>query len=175
MASIILISWFKEIKSRKIGDGNCTYPGIPEYLKKWMLDLLTCLDPALPTKDSFLPYSELSRTYAKMRSEASQLIHAVESSGNSVDELSTDIENLSMEDAIRFASSLAPSVNDSAGSVSSGKHVLDEVESVRQRLLTTSGYLKCIQVRSKWSQMLVLNGVPHSFAFLFSLVGFCNL
>ncbi|KAI4370311.1 hypothetical protein MLD38_018674 [Melastoma candidum] len=148
VASIILISWFKEIKRRKIVDDNYTFPGIPEHFKNWMLDLLTCLDPALPTKDSPLPYSELSRTYAKMHSEASQLIHAVESSGNFVDELSSvknDIENLSVDDAIKFAYSLTSSSNDSAGSTSSGKHVLDEVESVRQRLLTTSGYLKCIQ------------------------------
>jgi hypothetical protein len=38
-------------------------------LWKRLLDLLACIDLAVPTWDSSLPYVELLQTYAKMRAE----------------------------------------------------------------------------------------------------------
>lgn len=145
---MVLISWFKEIKSR---DAN-EYPGamhnFPNHLKSWLLDLLTCSDPAFPTKDSILPYAELSRTYSKMRGEAAQLLQAIESSGLSDNILSTiklDLESLRADDAINLASKIPTLCNDNVENDSLGRHV-DDMESAKQRLLTTSGYLKCVQV-----------------------------
>lgn len=148
VASMILISWFKEIKSGDLSQDKCISPAIPENLTKWLLELLACLDPALPTKESPLPYCELSRTYAKMRNEATQLLRAVESSGKFIDTLSTmkvDVESLSTDDAINFASRLPTFSDDASSNESVAKHILDDIESARQRLLTTSGYLKCVQ------------------------------
>ncbi|XP_057949880.1 TATA-binding protein-associated factor BTAF1 isoform X2 [Malania oleifera] len=147
VASMIIISWFKEIKNKNLSGTHGLMPAFVNHLKVWLLDLLACTDPSFPTKDTLLPYAELSRTYAKMRMEASQLFVAAEGCGafnNILSSMNTDLENLSIDDAIDFASKLTVQ-NIDAGGVSTGKHVLDDVESQKQRLLTTSGYLKCVQ------------------------------
>lgn len=104
-----------------------------DTLKIRLLELLICTDPAFPTKNSRLPYAELSRTYDKMRNEASQLVSVLESCGMP---MFMDVENLTPDDAMTFVSKLPVPSNES----------VDEVESIKQRLLTTSGYLKCVQV-----------------------------
>lgn len=147
VASMVLISWFKEIKNRGLTDNQGFIPIVPDHLKKWLLDLLACSDPAFPTKDMLLPYAELSRTYTKMHNEASQLLHAVESSGfaNASATTKIDLENLSADDAISFASKLSPLSNDAVENESTRRHVVEDIESCKQRVLTTSGYLKCVQ------------------------------
>lgn len=144
---MILISWFKEIKSSDAYGNQGTLPSFPNHLKNWLLDLLACADPTFPTKDSLLPYSELSRTYFKMRGEASQLFHAIQSSGmfdSLFETMKCDLESLSPDDAINLASKVPALGNDNTGNDTTGH--LDDIESVKQRLLTTSGYLKCVQV-----------------------------
>ncbi|CAJ1978258.1 unnamed protein product [Sphenostylis stenocarpa] len=145
VASMVLISWFKEIKIR---NSSKNLDGIPVALKDWLLDLLACSDPAFPTKDSLLPYAELSRTYAKMRSEAGQLLNVVKSSGMFNDLLAAtqiELDRLSVDDAIGFASKIPTLCNDSSANDSLAKNIMDDIESSKQRLLTTSGYLKCVQ------------------------------
>lgn len=142
---MVLISWFKEIRIRNLSEN---LNGTPTFLKDWLLDLLACSDPAFPTKGSLLPYAELSRTYSKMRSEAGQLLNAVKSS-DMFSELSTtniELDNLSVDDAIGFASKIPAMSNDSSANDSLRKNIMDDIESSKQRLLTTSGYLKCVQV-----------------------------
>nr|GEU67682.1 TATA-binding protein-associated factor BTAF1 isoform X1 [Tanacetum cinerariifolium] len=137
VASLVLISWFKEMKSRGLSGSNY------ESLKCRLLELLTCTDPSFPTKGSRLPYAELSRTYEKMRNEASQLVSVLESCCMPVP---MDVDNLTPDDAVSFASKLPVPSNDGvSGEDSVGKNSIDEVESIKQRLLTTSGYLKCVQ------------------------------
>ena len=146
---MVLISWFKEMKSRDVCQISAVAPTFPSYLKEWLLDLLACSNPAFPTKDSLLPYAELSRTYSKMRSEATQLLRAIESPVMFKDLLTTikiDLESLSADDAINFASKIPTLFNDNVGSESLGGQIVDDVESSKQRLLTTLGYLKCVQV-----------------------------
>ncbi|XP_028801250.1 TATA-binding protein-associated factor BTAF1 isoform X1 [Neltuma alba] len=148
VASMVFISWFKETKRSGLSENLKIIPGVPNHLKDWLLDLLSCSDPAFPTKDSFLPYAELSRTYSKMRSEAGQLLNAVKCSGMFDDLLSTmkaELESLSVDDAINFASKVPALSNESFGNESSGRNIMDDIESSKQRLLTTSGYLKCVQ------------------------------
>lgn len=146
---MVLISWFKEIKNI---NSSKNFDGIPGALKDWLLDLLACSDPAFPTKDSILPYAELSRTYGKMRNEAGQLLNVVKSSGM-FNELLTatqiELDRLSVDDAIGFASKIPALCNDSSANESLGKNITDDIESSKQRLLTTSGYLKCVQVYFK--------------------------
>ncbi|XP_048324850.2 TATA-binding protein-associated factor BTAF1 isoform X2 [Ziziphus jujuba] len=147
VASMVLISWFKEINGWDASENPGVMPSFPNHLKSWLLDLLACSDPAFPTKDSILPYSELSRTYSKMCSEAAQLLRAIESSGMFDNFLSTtkfELERLSADDAINLASKIPTLSDDKVGNDTLGRHV-DEVESAKQRLLTTSGYLKCVQ------------------------------
>ncbi|KDP39615.1 hypothetical protein JCGZ_02635 [Jatropha curcas] len=147
VASMVLISWFKEIKSNDLPEVHFM-PAFPSNVKSWLLDLLSCSDPAFPTKDSVLPYSELSRTYVKMRNEASLLCRATESSGlpeNTLSSIKVDMENLSADEAINFASKLPPLCGDSSGNESLGRNIVDDIESLKHRLLTTAGYLKCVQ------------------------------
>uniref|UniRef100_A0A5B7A9A6 Putative TATA-binding protein-associated factor BTAF1 isoform X2 n=1 Tax=Davidia involucrata TaxID=16924 RepID=A0A5B7A9A6_DAVIN len=148
VASMVLISWFKELKNRDLSETQGFMPSFSNDFKKWLLDLLACTDPAFPTKGSILPYAELLRTYSKMRSESTQLFRAVESSGMFNNFLSTtniDLESLSADDSMNFASKLQLLGTDSAGEDPAGRNIVDELESLRQRLLTTSGYLKCVQ------------------------------
>ncbi|KAJ0247023.1 TATA-binding protein-associated factor BTAF1 [Hirschfeldia incana] len=150
VASVVLISWFREIKCRvsSPSDGRESLPGFPTTLKKWMLDLLACSDPAFPTKDILLPYAELSRTYTKMRNEASQLLHTVETYHCFDKLLSTtklNVDSLSADETIEFASTLALWNKESAENESLEKQVFEDVESSRQQLLSTAGYLKCVQ------------------------------
>ncbi|KAK6923628.1 Helicase, C-terminal [Dillenia turbinata] len=145
VASMVLISWFKEIQSY---DASNPMFGFIITFKNWLLDLLACSDPSFPTKESPLPYSELSRTYAKMRTEASQLFRAVESSGLGNDFFTNnkiDLENLTVDDAINFASNLPSPSNNGSGEDPASRNVADDMESAKQRLLTTAGYLKCVQ------------------------------
>ncbi|KAL8195695.1 hypothetical protein R6Q57_025448 [Mikania cordata] len=143
VASLVLISWFKEMKSQGLSGIKGLTPSNYGTLKNFLLGLLTCTDPAFPTKNSRLPYSELSRTYDKMRNEASQLIGVLESCGM---HMPMDVENLTPDDAMAFISNLQlPSNYGAAGEDSAGRNSFDEIESVKQRLLTTSGYLKCVQ------------------------------
>ncbi|KAK3004171.1 hypothetical protein RJ639_019909 [Escallonia herrerae] len=148
VASILLMSWSKEMKS---GDLLRTKGVIPEFFstfKNKLLDLLACADPTFPTKDSLLPYAELSRTYSKMRNEACQLFRAVDSCGMFNDILSStkfEVESLSADDAMNFASKLPLLSNDTPGEDFTQRNIADELESFKQRLLTTSGYLKCVQ------------------------------
>ncbi|EEF38332.1 TATA-binding protein-associated factor MOT1, putative [Ricinus communis] len=148
VASMVLISWFKEIKCNEYSESHAVLPAFPNHVEKWLLDLLSCSDPAFPTKDSIHPYSELSRTYTKMRNEASQLLRAIESSGMFESTLSTvkvDLESLTADGAIDFASKLSPLCNDITGNELVGQNIVDEIESPKHRLLTTAGYLKCVQ------------------------------
>ncbi|KAF9615352.1 hypothetical protein IFM89_023003 [Coptis chinensis] len=146
VASIILIAWFKELQSNSISGQDVSISGYVGRLRKWLLDLLSCADPSMPTKDSVLPYTELSRTYAKMRSEASLLFAAVASSGilkNIVSPI--NLETLNVDDAISFGSKISLSGDQLTGEQNVERHILDGLESSRQRLLATAGYLKCIQ------------------------------
>ncbi|KAG7964339.1 hypothetical protein I3843_09G164700 [Carya illinoinensis] len=148
VASIVLISWFKEIKNRGVCGIPEISPNFPSHLKERLLDLLACSNPAFPTKDSLLPYAELSRTYSKMRGEATQLLRAIESSDIFKDLLTTinvDLEILSADDAINFASKVPTMHNENVGNECLGGNIVDDVESSKQRLMTTSGYLKCVQ------------------------------
>ncbi|KAG9442446.1 hypothetical protein H6P81_018300 [Aristolochia fimbriata] len=146
VASMVLVAWFKELKSRDSAGLSATLLDHVGQTRTWLLDLLACTDPALPTKDSVLPYSELSRTYSKMRNEASLLVRVVESSGMFTSLLSDfkfDPDVVSVDDAINFASKL--SLLDDHSKEASEKHILDDIESSKQRLLSTAGYLKCVQ------------------------------
>lgn len=144
---MVIVSWFKDLRSRD--------PVLVEALlaflssiKECLLDLLTCSDPAFPTKDSVLPYTELTRTYAKMRNEASNLLQSIDSCAALKDYIhssSFDVNVLSVDGAINFASKLLlPSESDLPSE--SEKIVLNNIESAKQGLLSTSGYLKCVQV-----------------------------
>ncbi|XP_075109264.1 TATA-binding protein-associated factor BTAF1 isoform X1 [Nicotiana tabacum] len=148
VASMVLISWFKELKTRSIMDMDRVIAGISSNFRSQLMDLLACINPAFPTKDSLFPYIELSRTYDKMRNEARQLYYETEAAGMFKDLLSSiqvDLENLSADDAINFASKLQFLSINSMGEESAELNSLDELETFKQRLLTTSGYLKCVQ------------------------------
>lgn len=146
VASMVIVSWFKDLRSRDPVSVGALLAFLSS-VKEWLLDLLTCSDPALPTKGSLLPYSELSRTYMKMRNEANNLIHSIDSCAafqDYIGSLNLKVDVLSVDDAINFASKLLlPSESDLHSG--SEKVVLNNIESAKQGLLSTSGYLKCVQ------------------------------
>nr|BAD25208.1 putative SNF2 domain-containing protein [Oryza sativa Japonica Group] len=146
VASMVIVSWFKDLrKSDPAAVG--TLLAFLSSLKGWMLDLLACSDPSFPTKDSPLPYAELARTYRKMRNEANNLFQSIESCAllkEYTSNLNFEADMLSVDDAINFTSKLLlPSEPDF--SLDSDKIVLNNIESAKQGLLSTSGYLKCVQ------------------------------
>ncbi|KAG2617033.1 hypothetical protein PVAP13_3NG178092 [Panicum virgatum] len=146
VASMVIVSWFKDLRGRDpVSVG--TLLAFLSSVKEWLLDLLTCSDPALPTKDSVLPYSELSRTYTKMRNEANNLLHSIDSCPVFKDYINgsnLNVDVLGVDDAINFASKLfLPSESDLPSE--SERIVLNNIESAKQGLLSTSGYLKCVQ------------------------------
>lgn len=144
---MVLISWFKELKDIAKSDEVIT--GISSKFTQCLLDLLTCSNPAYPTKDSLLPYAELTRTYVKMHNEASQLYTSIVATGLYNDLLSSigvDVESLTADDAFNFASKLAFTGNRISEVESDGQNLFEELESLKQKLLATSGYLKCVQV-----------------------------
>lgn len=146
VASMIIVSWFKDLRGRDpVSVG--TLLAFLSSLKEWLVDLLTCSDPALPTKGSVLPYSELSRTYTKMRNEANNLLHLIDSCAAFKDyssSLNLNTDMLTVDDAINFASKLLlPSESDIPSETEN--IFLNNIESAKQGLLSTSGYLKCVQ------------------------------
>ncbi|CAL1356659.1 unnamed protein product [Linum trigynum] len=148
VAALVLISWFKEMQSNDPLKTQGVMSAFPTNIKNWLLDLLSCTDPAFPTKDSIFPYSELSRTYSKMRNEASQLVHVLESWGMLHDvalAVRERVESLSADEAINFASKIPPVGTGDIGNEHLQQNNVDDVELTKQRLLTTSGYLKCVQ------------------------------
>uniref|UniRef100_A0A7N0U9X5 TATA-binding protein-associated factor BTAF1 n=1 Tax=Kalanchoe fedtschenkoi TaxID=63787 RepID=A0A7N0U9X5_KALFE len=148
VASLVIISWFKEIRIQANNTDSRSVPSFPDHFKHRLLNLLACTDPSFPTEGSRLPYTELSRTYNKMRSEASQLLLGLKSSelfACVLSNVNIDLESLSVDDAINFASKLSLPSCDNLDTDSSERRTLNDFESLRHRLLTTSGYLKCVQ------------------------------
>ncbi|KAK9093560.1 hypothetical protein Syun_028471 [Stephania yunnanensis] len=147
VASMIIVSWFRELHLNSLSGSQDVKVGVADCLRKWLLELLACTEPAFPTKDSQLPYSELSRTYSKMRSEANLLFTTINSS-EALKDMSADVihpDTVSVDDVINFASKLSLPISQLSGKENVEKQVLDDLDSLRQRLLTTSGYLKCVQ------------------------------
>lgn len=144
VASMVLVAWFKELKNRGPSILRDIVLKFLDHVREWLLSLLAYSDPARPTKDSNLPYAELQRTYAKMRTEAGALLHLLSLSDASKNLISgVQLETLSVDGCISLAAKLPPIDLASAGA--SEKQLLDEIESSTQRVLSTSGYLKCVQ------------------------------
>lgn len=142
---MVLIAWFKELKNRDPSILHDIVLKFLDHVREWLLSLLACSDPACPTKDSNLPYAELQRTYGKMRTEAGALLHLLSLSDASKNLISgVQLETLSVDGCISLAAKLPPIDLASAGA--NEKQLLDEIESSKQRVLSTSGYLKCVQV-----------------------------
>ncbi|PKA51093.1 putative chromatin-remodeling complex ATPase chain [Apostasia shenzhenica] len=141
--SMVLIAWFRELQSTN-RCGQESLPSDLEHVKNWLLDLLACSDPSFPTKDSLLPYAELSRTYAKMRNEANllyQLAELFSAFQNLISMMNVSWDNLGIDEAIGLASKLSVPYDSRIIDKSS----LNDLESAKQRLLSTTGYLKCVQ------------------------------
>ncbi|KAG8086577.1 hypothetical protein GUJ93_ZPchr0010g10708 [Zizania palustris] len=146
VASMVIVSWFKDLRRSDPAAVDTLLPFLSS-LKGWLLDLLACSDPSFPTKDSPLPYTELARTYNKMRNEANNLLQSIYSCAlikDYTNNLNFSADMLSVDDAINFASKiLLPSEPDLHSD--DDKVVLNNIESAKQGLLSTSGYLKCVQ------------------------------
>lgn len=148
VASMVLISWFGELRKTASDSDFAQAVGATKAIRLQLLNLLSCCDPAVPTPDCQLPYTELARTYAKMRGEAASLIKHAECAGISLKDFTSGLpplEAISAEAAIDIAMKVTAegcvhgSMDDKQNSG------LDFIESLRQRLLATAGYLKLLQ------------------------------
>eukprot|EP01018_Ginkgo_biloba_P007683 Gb_19667 [translate_table: standard] len=155
VASMVLVSWFKELPERMVCAIDAVKP-----LRQRLLDLLACGDPAMPTQDSSLPYAELSRTYAKMRGEAAALIRIADTSGFFKNVFSCGIppiDELTLDAAIDLSTKFSVTKDTLTGD-GKEKQTLESVESARQRLLATAGYLKCVQCNMHVSVTALMSG-----------------
>ena len=149
VACMVLASWFRELKKSANDAEFAQAVGNAKSLLMGLVKLLSCNDPSTPNPDSHLPYSELARTYSKMRSEAASVLKQAESAGICLKGSCPPLDTINAENAIDIAMKVAAECTSFLASVddkqSSG---LDFVESMRQRLLATAGYLKLLQVRT---------------------------
>lgn len=150
VASMVLVSWFRELRKSPEKSNFIKAIEDTKALRLQLLELLGCGDPALPTPACQSPYAELTRTYAKMRGEAASLIKHAESAGLCSKMVSVGLpalEEMSAEVAIDVAMKTvtleAPSTHGPADDKQNPG--LELVESLRQRLLATAGYLKLVQ------------------------------
>nr|GEU79164.1 TATA-binding protein-associated factor BTAF1 [Tanacetum cinerariifolium] len=80
--------------------------------------------------------------------QASQLVSVLKSCGMPMP-MPMDVDNSTPDDALSFVSKLPVLSNEGASREDSvRKNSIDEVESIKQRLFTTFGYLKCVQSSS---------------------------
>lgn len=142
---MVLVAWFKEWHNRDCLGAQGNLFGPLEHVRNWLSDLLSCSDPSFPTKNSLLPYADLSRAYAKMRNEANILFRSAESCGlfqSLISTMNINCDTLSIDEAITFAKKLS----ELADSLTNEKASWNDLESAKQQLLSSTGYLKCLQV-----------------------------
>ncbi|MQL74198.1 hypothetical protein Taro_006573 [Colocasia esculenta] len=148
VACLILIAWFKKYKRNGTSQMHEISIGCLDRLRHWLLDLLACPDSSFPTKNSLLPYAELSRAYTKMRNEASKLFHLLGSSSTFRDQMlnfNISLDMLSIDDAFNLVKKVSLPIEQSHENETDERHLLDDIELSKQRLMSTSCYLNCIQ------------------------------
>ncbi|CAM6099985.1 unnamed protein product [Calypogeia fissa] len=162
VAAMVLVSWFKELKSKPANGNLGQVVAAVQPLRARLLQLLSDCDPAAPTPGSSLPYTELLRIYSKMRGEAGALIKHAEASGVSlvVAKDPSSLEVMNAEAAIELAKEASIGDGSKSDTTWDSKMVSssDIFESSRQRLLATAGYLICVQSNLHVSVMASLAG-----------------
>jgi TATA-binding protein-associated factor len=150
VASMVIVSWFKETKSRTDQGKTSEAAIVVQPVLVRLLELLGCGDPSSPTPGSTAPYGELARMFTKMRTEASALIKHAESIGTFKRSLLASLpstDTIGAESAVDLASRLLqPSQPHGGDGDEKSITASDAMESARQRLLATAGYLQVVQV-----------------------------
>lgn len=147
VASMVIMSWFKEVRGGLDNERIADAAKAVQPILHDILELLACGDPAVPTPGSNLPYGELSRMFAKMRTEANAFIKHMETLGTLGHTSMPAIDTISAEAAVDVATSLFSPVHGYGSDVDDKSHASsDAMESARQRLLATAGYLQAVQV-----------------------------
>jgi hypothetical protein len=166
VASMVVVSWFKEFR---LLPGKANIPeavAAAQPIMGRLLELLACGDAGSPTPGSNLPYAELLRMFAKMRTEASALIKHAETMGSFKASFLAGLPAttaMSAEAAVELATKLVQPPNDAHDGETDGKSnaIYDAMESARQQLLATAGYLLVVQV---------CNNIVVSYGFVLSIV-----
>lgn len=147
VASMVIMSWFKEVRRRLDIERIADAAKAVQPILHDILELLACGDPAVPTPGSNLPYGELSRMFVKMRTEASAFIKHTETLGTLGHTSIPAIDTISAETAVDVATKLFSPVQGYGSDVDDKSNASsDAMESARQRLLATAGYLQAVQV-----------------------------
>jgi len=150
VAAMVIVSWFKEIRSQKDQEKSSEAAKAVQPVLLRLLELLGSGDPSSPTPGSNAPYAELSRMLAKMRTEAGALVKHTESVGTFKRSFLASLpstDSISAEAAIDLATKLLqPSQAHGGDGDDKPASASDAMESARQRLLATAGYLQVVQV-----------------------------
>lgn len=161
VASMVIVSWFKEMRVRMDHDKSSEAATAVQPMLVRLLELLGIGDPSSPTPGSSAPYGELSRMFAKMRTEAGALIKHTESLGTfkrSVLASLPSIDTISAEAAIELASKLVQPSQPHGDADDKSTSASDSMELARQRLLATAGYLQVVQGNLHMSVLASLAG-----------------
>ncbi|KAI5064208.1 hypothetical protein GOP47_0020878 [Adiantum capillus-veneris] len=148
VACMVLISWFGELRKDASHSEFAHALEISKVLRLQLLHLLACCDPAFPSPGSQLPYTELGRTYAKMRGEAVSFLKQAENAGMNCKDILAGIpplDTIGAEVAVDIAMNVTADDTVPQSTEDSKSTGFDFVESLRQRLLATAGYLKLLQ------------------------------
>ncbi|MCO5611453.1 hypothetical protein L7F22_065706 [Adiantum nelumboides] len=148
VACMVLISWFGELRKYASDSDFAHALEISKVVRLQLLNLLACCDPACPSPGTQLPYSELARTYSKMRGEAASFLKQAENAGLNCKAILAEIpplETIGAEAAVDIAMKVTADDTLSQSTEDAKSAGLDFVESLRQRLLATAGYLKLLQ------------------------------
>lgn len=150
VAAMVIVSWFKEIRSQQDPEKSSEAAKAVQPVLLRLLELLGCGDPSSPTPGSNAPYAELSRMLAKMRTEAGALVKHTESVGTFKRSFIASLPStdaISAEEAVDLATKLLlPSQSHGGDGDDKPTSSSDAMESARQRLLATAGYLQIVQV-----------------------------
>lgn len=147
---MVAVSWFKESKTQPTKEKVSEAAAAAQPLLSRLLELLACGDPSSPTPGSSLPYGELSRMFTKMRTEAAALIKHADSIGTFKHSFLSSLPStdaISAEAAVEVATKLSTQSDGHGGDTDEkSTFASDALESARQRLLATAGYLQVVQV-----------------------------
>lgn len=152
IAAMVIVSWFKELRSKRDQEKSSEAAIAVQPVLLRLLELLGSGDPSSPTPGSIAPYAELSRMLAKMRTEAGALVKHTESVGTLKRSFLASLpstDSISAEAAVDLATRLVQPSQSHAGDgddKDKPTSASDAMESARQRLLATAGYLQVVQV-----------------------------
>eukprot|EP00897_Mesotaenium_endlicherianum_P006570 jgi/Mesen1/5941/ME000301S05068 len=168
VAGMVITAWCRALRrSSSSGNGADVSAAVQRRdaslaaaapLRAYLLHLLSATDPSRPTPGAPTPYLEMERTHAKLRSEAAALLKHAQAAG--VDPAAAGappVEGMGVDAVLNLAMRLQPA-GAGAGAGGALSPAMEGMESCRQRLLLTAGYLRTIEANMHTTVLAALAG-----------------